>query len=292
MPKSDISTSSSDDDDDLSDMSDDEQTSPSSFAFTISENIGDDEDDINENEGDNEDDDETKQANSDDEADELIIKALTPQKLSDEPPPKRQKLDLSDMKEPVIVKPFDYEQLREEQAHRGVIFLQRPQAVDLQKKFGSKFGLNRFFSSFGTVTRVAPEFEYRHSRRNLIGFYIEFDEKEIAKRVALTLNGAPISRTDSRTLSVKYISKFNWSAIGENEERKKMMTKMLQMEAEKELRIVKSYKRNAKMPEKNRQKLKSVTYKQNKFHKYKHDKSHHLNFFPIFKDQNSSDDKK
>jgi hypothetical protein len=137
---------------------------------------------------------------------------------------KRQKLDLStiEIKEPKFVKPFDYDQMREEQCSRGVIFVQKPMGRDLINRFGTTDAIRKFFAEFGTVLRVAPEYEFRNKKRHLAGFFVEYESKSIAENVALSVNGAPISRRDSRTLSVRYVPDFNWASIGENEEKKKM----------------------------------------------------------------------
>jgi hypothetical protein len=213
---------------------------------------------------------------------------------------KRQKLDLStiEIKEPKFVKPFDYDQMREEQCSRGVIFVQKPMGRDLINRFGTTDAIRKFFAEFGTVLRVAPEYEFRNKKRHLAGFFVEYESKSIAENVALSVNGAPISRRDSRILSVRYVPDFNWASIGENEEKKKMYQKMMRLEAEKELRTIKRYKRNIKMAEKEGdnkaailKKNGKLKFKQHRFEKYNVDKNHHLNFLPIFNtgtDNNSS----
>jgi hypothetical protein len=90
-------------------------------------------------------------------------------------------------------------------------------------------------------------------------------------------------------MNVKYIPNFNWNSIGEEIERKKMYTKLLRTEAEKELRAVRTYKKQSKMsdslktkPQDEQTVQKSFQFNQKKFTKYNKDQNIHLNFLNIF----------
>ena len=318
------SSDSSDSSDSDSSDSDDDEDEPS-YAFTITEDISDDvvdarveHDTKKSSGGDDEDDDDDENNNGDDDDqeeeawfDRIVSNApgaasavTTTVENGDDASSSllinRNKIDLSKMeiKEPKFVRPFDYEQLRMEQASRGVIFVQKPFGMDLINRFSSPEAIRRFFIEFGSITRVAPEYEFRNRKKHLVGFYVEYEDKNTAKRVALSVNGAPISRRDSRTLSVKYVPKFDWASIGEHEERKKLYQKMLRLEAEKELRLVKGYKRNVKMAERQKDnpeqqfKKTNFKFKQHRFDKYTMDKNHHLNFLPIFGQDSANQNKK
>jgi hypothetical protein len=76
------------------------------------------------------------------------------------------------------------------------------------------------------------------------GFYVEYDDKETAKRVASMLNNTPISSKNSVLLVVKFVPGFQWSQQSNTDERVQMYKKLLRAEAEKEMRAIKAYKRN------------------------------------------------
>lgn len=117
---------------------------------------------------------------------------------------------------PKFVKPFDYNSLRKKEKRRGVVFLQKPDYNKTEDtKFKNQSAVRAFFSEFGVVTRVQTCVEGSRIKR-VTGYYIEFDDKNIAKRVALTLNGNAISTKDSRVLMVKYMPNFTWAEHSES----------------------------------------------------------------------------
>jgi RNA recognition motif-containing protein len=134
------------------------------------------------------------------------------------------------------VKPLDYSKLRAEKQMKGVIFLSKP-----PKDYCSKEKLINFLSPYGGITRIQEDYKVRGKKKYLNGFYIEFEKKSIAKRVALTLNMTNINSRDSRVLQFKYVPNFDWTELEEEDALEKMKKKLLIAEAEKELREVKLY---------------------------------------------------
>lgn len=115
-----------------------------------------------------------------------------------------------------FVKPFDYGELRSKEKRRGVIFLQKPDFNRTEDtKFQNQSAVRAFFSEFGTVTRVQSCVEGSRIKR-VTGYHVEYDDKNIAKRVALTLNGNSISAKDSRVLTIKYVPHFTWAEHSES----------------------------------------------------------------------------
>ncbi|KAL0479533.1 hypothetical protein AKO1_007735 [Acrasis kona] len=202
----------------------------------------------------------------------------------------------TELKPAKAFKPLDYNKMRSEQNLKGVIFVTKPLDVGLIERFSNEKAMQRFLQEYGEISRVKASYEVRNRRRYLSGFYVEFEKKSIAKRVALSLNGNPLSRHDSRTMNVKYIPDFNWNSIGELEERSKMITKMRRVEAEKELRNVQKFKKQTKWSNainerknnnktddnKKYPKLEKVSFTQKKFKRYNKDQNAHMNFLNIF----------
>jgi len=116
-----------------------------------------------------------------------------------------------------FVKPFDYAALRAKQRSRGVIYVQKPFIINqMDHRFSNENNVRQYFSDYGTqITRIQPALE-GNNHNILTGWYIEFDRRSLAKRIALTMNGSPISPNDSRTLSVKYMPNFKWSEYVES----------------------------------------------------------------------------
>jgi hypothetical protein len=243
--------------------------------FTITEDINSD-DDYEEFDQD--------ESDSDEEAEQSQDEAQQPRKLK----LLESNTNDTEYKPAKFVQPLDYSKLKDEQDQHGVIFVEKPLNVDLVERFKNEKAIERYLSEFGTITRVKAAFEVRKRKRYLTGYYVEFEKKSVAKRVALTLNGAPISRHDSRTMNVKYIVNFNWNSIGEEQERRKMYKKLLRAEAEKELRAVRTYKKQTKWSDSIREKKvtvqpdKSFRFNQKKFTKYNKEQNIHLNFLNIF----------
>ncbi|KAF0984680.1 hypothetical protein FDP41_000579 [Naegleria fowleri] len=149
-----------------------------------------------------------------------------------------------------VAKPIDYEQLKQSEQTKGVIYI----STDFGKNpipptLKDEKALRKMLAEFGTVARVESKYERRGLRHVRVGFYVEFEDKNIAKRVALTLNGSTVSRSDSRMYSVKFLPHFEWSEVGEEEELQKMKRKLLKVEAQTELRAIKEFKKNKKWSE-------------------------------------------
>lgn len=121
----------------------------------------------------------------------------------------------------------------------------------------------------------------------MLGYYIEFERKSVAKRVALTLNLQPIKNNDSRLLQIKYIANFEWTEIEEEEDRKKLRKNLLLAEAEKELRELKMYENYKKWSDKIKktkktpESLKGFHFPQKKFKSYERSDDVHLRFLPV-----------
>jgi hypothetical protein len=143
----------------------------------------------------------TEDINSDDDyaSEEESEQEESNEEISDDEQPKKLKILQTDAapvenKPAKFIKPLDYQQLKQEQDQHGVIFVEKPMNVDLIERFKNEKALQRYLQEFGAITRVKAAFEVRKRKRYLTGFYVEFDKKSVAKRVALTLNGAPICK--------------------------------------------------------------------------------------------------
>jgi len=187
-----------------------------------------------------------------------------------------------------VAKPFDYEQLKKQEQTKGVIYLMADYGKNqMPPVFKDERNVKRMLSEFGTVTRIEGKFERRAMKNVKVGYYAEFDDKNIAKRVALTLNGSPISRSDSRFYSVKFMPNFDWSEVGEDEELKKMKKKLLRAEAQKELKAIKEFKKNKKWSEsikKNKapKPASNFRFNQKGFIRYEHSDTSHIDTLNIF----------
>jgi len=167
--------------------------------------------------------------------------------------------------EPVFVKPFDYSKMRALNHEKGTIFVRKPPYRYCNEEY-----LRNYFSSFGKVIRLQAAYEDRRGARQmpsstvgnkrrrvsksskkhmkldgLSGYYIEFQEKDIAKRVALSVDMREIDhQRDTRPLQVRYLPNFNWGELEEEDGRAKLAKRLLLAEAQKELRELKQYQRN------------------------------------------------
>lgn len=196
--------------------------------------------------------------------------------------------------EPVFVKPFDYSKMRTLNHEKGTIFVRKPPYRYCNEEY-----LRNYFSSFGKVIRLQAAYEDRRIARQmslstvgsnkrrrgskssrkhinldgLSGYYIEFQEKSIAKRVALSVDMREIDhQRDTRPLQVRYLPNFSWGELEEEDGRAKLAKRLLLAEAQKELRELKQYQRNAEWSKK----LKKDPEKAKKYYEKNGKNSHYV----------------
>jgi hypothetical protein len=46
--------------------------------------------------------------------------------------------------------------------------------------------MQNYFSQFGKITRIHQQIELKYNKKYILGYYIEYENKSIAKRVALS----------------------------------------------------------------------------------------------------------
>lgn len=126
--------------------------------------------------------------------------------------PSEEEIPLEDVSEgkPKFVKPLDYKLLKEKTNETGVIFLTQPPA-----EWQNEDRLVEFFEEYGKINRIKPSYQTKGKKKYLLGYYIEFQRKSVAKRVALTLNMQPIDNRDTRVLQIKYVQNFEWTELEE-----------------------------------------------------------------------------
>ena len=163
---------------------------------------------------------------------------------------------------------------------KGVVFLAKP-----PKEYCNKDKIISYLEPYGKVTRIREDFRVTGNRKIMNGFYIEFEKKSIAKRVALSLNMHKISFRDSRVLQFKYMPNFDFTELEEDDALDKLKKKLLIAEAEKELRQVKQYSdykhwsdrvKTGKTPAPNHE----FKFNQQKM-KRERDTDYHLHFLPV-----------
>eukprot|EP01080_Neovahlkampfia_damariscottae_P000458 gene458-6869_t len=176
--------------------------------------------------------------NEDEDADEIYKKELQKKKEKKEKKKKEEEIPLEEIPigKPKYVKPLDYQKLKLKKKLKGVVFLSRP-----PKEYCNKDKLISYLEPYGTVTRIKEDYRVKANRKTLNGYYIEFEKKSIAKRVALSLNMHKINFRDSRMLQFKYMPNFDFTELEEDDALDKLKKKLLIAEAEKELRQVKQY---------------------------------------------------
>ncbi|EFC50331.1 predicted protein [Naegleria gruberi] len=196
-----------------------------------------------------------------------------------------------------ISKPFDYEALKQSEQSRGVVYI----STDFPKNqcpptLKDDRSLKRMLSEFGEVSRVESKYEKRGLKKFRIGYFAEFADKNTAKKVAITLNGSPVSRSDSRVYNVKFMPNFEWSEVGEDEELQKMKRKLLKAEVQKELKTIKEFKKNKKWSEsikqnKTSQPQSNFRFNQKGFIRHEHTDTTHIDTLNIFTSKDSQEKK-
>lgn len=188
-----------------------------------------------------------------------------------------------------IVKPFSYDIMKQKQKAMGVIYVEKPPAKELQ----NKKALRTHLETYGIVTRIETDIILKGKKKIICGYYVEFSSKDVAMRVAETLNGAPISRKDSRFLIIRFLDKFNWNQIQDENTKRQMLRKLMRSQATNELRAIQTYEKRKKLSSalKKQNKLdknKKFIFAQKKFKDYVSKESNlHIDFMPILGQKSS-----
>ncbi|KAL9647424.1 hypothetical protein ABK040_006787 [Willaertia magna] len=192
---------------------------------------------------------------------------------------------------PKYVKPFDYNVLREQEAKKGVIFVSAKYARGHVPHFmKTEGGMKRTFGDFGTITRLEAKYERKNNFKQLVGYYIEFEDKNIAKRVAASLNGNQITRHDSRMYNIQYLPHFDWNETGGEDAIKQMKIKFLKAQYNNELKAIKEFKNNKKWSEKVKENkapapVKNMRFDQKRL-RYQDNDTAHIEMLKIFNNEN------
>jgi hypothetical protein len=109
---------------------------------------------------------------------------------------------------PKTFKPLQYDKLKEKNSQKGIIFVAKP-----PNKYNSTDQILKYFSQFGIVTRVHQHNEVKFNKKYVTGYYVEFEKKSIAKRVALTINMTQMEKSLSHILMIRYEKNFNWNDL-------------------------------------------------------------------------------
>jgi hypothetical protein len=291
IPQDDISQEDENTNDDVHDNQEDSHISYTDEIDTPAEEQEGSGDDNDESADDNADEDEDAPFSvsvdvDEDDEEEQTEEVDDPQEDASDP---EDRIPLEEVAEgkPKWKAPLDYAKLKEKKEQKGVCFLSQPPS-DWQ----NEHRLEEYFEEYGKVGRIKPSYQVKGKKKYLLGYYIEFERKSVAKRIALTLNMQPISTSDSRLFQIKFVPSFEFSELEESDARDKLKKKLLIAEARKELRQVEMYQGYAKWSQRVKRKsgkgesftpIKDIHIPQRSFKRYERDDDTHLNFLPIFK---------
>ena len=129
---------------------------------------------------------------------EKILKKIEEKKK--EKKQKQEEIDFDDKNLPAakVIKPFDYEKLRKETKQKGTVYVQKTHSL-----FPRVSDAKSYFQKFGNITKIEPDFKNLNkfnkekgkteTFRAIIGYYIQFDNKNDAKKLATMMNGQPMN---------------------------------------------------------------------------------------------------